>query len=299
VVLKLKPLLLLGCLLGGACTDPPPSRPPQVPVAPAAPSVAQSPPSTPTPAPVCDFEAVRASLPVGENDEAALGQWTPWRIDTCALKELGELPEEATTALPENTAYSSSWVEPVRVANATGRNLFIVQTNGNYVSLLETQPGRYRACQLGRANELGGLSYQLCPRRRPRLLVLTKVEGYMGHGHCASGESFTRLQVYDLAHDNWLLNAPLGRYQTTLSCENDSGQEVPGRETGVQRYCRVADDGQTILLGYYADNLDEGAPVRDSAATMPPSIFGSEAGAAAAYPPGTYQLRGSRYQRIK
>lgn len=205
---------------------------------------------------------------------------------------MGPLPTTAPDSLPPNT--DTAPASPVRVANAAGRALFIVPTDFGGLWLLETQTARYRLCRLGRINEFGGIAYQLCPRQRPRLLVLTNTEGSMGAGRCASGEAHTWLQVYDLAQDKLLLNALLGRYQTTLSCDDAEGQEV-----GVARYCRVAPDGQTIVLGYYADDLGEGAPRRDSAAALPPSIFGAEGPAATSYPPGTYHWQAGRYQRAR
>jgi len=245
----------------------------------------------------CDFEEVLGAVPnAEESSDYALGIWTPWRTDFCALSQFLAAPTKPVFPT-EDTAY----VRPVSLANGTGRQLFIVQEAMGYIALLEFKVGRFRASVLGKHSIFGGVEHRLHHPAGSSLLEVVSTYGNMGAGRGASGEATTTLQLYDLDHDQWLLNAPVGYVETYLGYEDEEG-ENPSQNLEISRYYRVLNQGRTVVLGYYrVDNTTESPRPHDSTATLPPPLGGNNAAPAAPepFPPGTYRLVAGRYELAK
>ncbi|MBF9141376.1 hypothetical protein [Hymenobacter properus] len=242
----------------------------------------------------CNFDEVIRLLTQQENADS-LKLRTDWRTDFCALDEF------LTVVPPPANAEPDPYDKPVALPVAAGRELYIVEGMAGYYVLLEFGKDRYRASILGQKNTFGGLTHQVFARPDTTLLVLTNVDGWMGAGRGATGEATTRLQIYDLERDEWLLDAPVGRYETGLSSETDDGEQSPGQEQNVSRYYRVLNQARTVVLGRYRiDSSSEKPLSKDSTDTMPIGLFGDEPPVKQEpYPPGTYRLVAGWYQRAE
>lgn len=208
-------------------------------------------------------------------------QWSPWLTNYCLLHAF---LADSASVLPTISAGErpSGYPRPVHLPTRSARKLYLV--GEQQVALLEFRPdGAFRGMMLGHANPFGGVEHLLFTQADAELLVLTTVHGNMGAGRCASGESATYLQVYDLLHDQWLLNERVGRSEIMLGgCEDENGAEVGSQELDVTRSYRVRDQGRTLHLGGYTVSGD--ATDTDTTSTE--------------LAEGTYRLRQGRYQRV-
>ncbi|KAA9339268.1 hypothetical protein F0P96_01185 [Hymenobacter busanensis] len=243
----------------------------------------------------CDFATVLNDTlhfdPAEHTDlrTAPFGQWSPWLTDYCLLHEF--LVDSTSLA----KAGEGTYARPVRLPTRTGRQLYLAGTE--LLVLLEFRPGAFRGMALAAHNTFGGLTHHFYPHPEAELLVLTAVRGDMGAGRGASGEAITDLQVYDLRHNQWLLNTPVGRYETHFGYTNDNGEDSPSEELDVQRQYKVLDRGRTIWLGAYTvqGNAPDTARVQPQ---LPPDLLGDAADTTGQLPAGTYRLQQGQYRRV-
>ena len=247
----------------------------------------------------CEFEEQAcATIPDDpfEDSTFVFGTWTPWLTNFCYLREI--LADSGAVRTDQDP-----FARPVPLPNVAGRQLFLLKTaEMRHIVLLEFQQSRFRVTPMGRQSEWGTIEHQLFPHPEGDLLVLTNTFGYMGMGRGHTGQATTRLQVYDLSHDRWLLSAPVARSESEAGITDDVGDEVsPGQDLEISRYYRVADQGRTIVLGYYtaANELDRAKAAQDSLPTMPPALFESDDAPRRPepWPPGTYHLIDGAYRR--
>ena len=217
-------------------------------------------------------------------------RWSPWLTDYCLLNAF--LADSARVLAPgPRQEPPSSYPRPVRLPSRSGRQLYLA--GEQQIALLEFRPdGAFRGMMLGHANTFGGVEHHLYPHPDAELLVLTTTHGDMGAGRCASGQSATFLQVYDLLHDQWLLDERVAGSETRLGgCEGENGEEVGGSDWEEERRYEVRDQGRTLRFGSYTSSGDgphiyPDYPDADTATSANPELAD-----------GTYRLRQGRYRR--
>lgn len=241
----------------------------------------------------CDLGETINDLLGAKNEEFDLIQpyvcdrWSPWLTDYCLLTAF--LADSARVLAPgPREEPPSRYPQPVRLPSRSGRQLYLA--GEQQIALLEFRPdGAFRGMMLGHANSFGGVEHQLYPHPDAELLVLTTTHGNMGAGRCASGESATYLQIYDLLQDQWLLNERVARSETRLGgCEDENGEQAGGSDWEEARRYAVRDQGRTLRFGPYTSSGD-GPTIYPDADTA--------ANALAEMADGTYRLRQARYQR--
>ena len=247
----------------------------------------------------CGFEDVWQAVPSSAtDDDIPLNVWTPWLTDSCLLAEFNFQAAQSSPLDP-----AEPYANPIILPNAAGRRLYLVQDAFGGVALLEREATRFRVSRLGNEDGFGGLSYRLHHLSGTTLLELTNRYGAMGAGRGASGSATTYLQVYDVAQDRWLMKTAVGRIETSTGYEDEQGRNVAGQDQEVTREYRVMNQGRTVVLGKFAIDTNPDPDVRsaatDSFPALPPPLFGSESAPPDAFPPGTYQLTGGRYRRVR
>lgn len=246
----------------------------------------------------CDFETFcqqpdTTLTPRSEGDVA----WTPWSTKWGMLQPLLPAYSPAPKVVDNQ---EGTYPQPVRIPNQAGRELYLV--GEGLVALLEVEQDRFRVLPVGEANTFGGVTHTLLRTPAAELLILESVRGSMGMGHGASGFAITWLQGYDLVRDTWVLQVPVGCYNTHLGYTDEAGEDVAGGEQTIEQAWHWQQQGRVLVLGPYrvsgeANYLQDGRPGTYTSTTAPTTFKQElEQDSVQLLAPGRYVWRQGKYQ---
>ena len=198
------------------------------------------------------------------------------------------------------------YTQPVPVPNRESRLLFLV--GSEEMILLEFRENTFRFVWLGVRTTYGfggETSHALHYYDDAELLVLQNVNGALGMGRGASGSACTWLQIFDIKHDKWLVNTPIGWYNTRMGYEDENGANQAGGEQTVSRRWQLRAHGRTLRLGGYqvqGKQRDGDEPDSYATATLTRQIKTAIEEDATlnkyVWRSGTYHLLNGQYQRV-